>query len=68
MLTVPLWAVGLLVGAVLVVLWRVLSGVFAAVVTGWEEATGSRIPAVEPAVVAQYVMAVAVVVIAVRVL
>ena len=61
LISVPLWAAGLLIGAVVAATWTLLSSVFAAVVTGYEEATGTRVPKADPAAVAQVVLAAGVV-------
>ena len=57
----PFWLIGQLVGAVVASMWATLRWVFAAVYVGFAEATGGRLPKTDPQIVAQWILAAAVI-------
>lgn len=61
----PFWLAGQLAGAVLAAAWAVLRWSWAAFAVGFEQATANRLPRVDSGVVAQWVLAVAVIAVAV---
>ena len=57
----PFWLTGQIIGALLAAAWAIFRWSWAALTVGFEQATANRLPHVESTVVAQWVLAVAVV-------
>lgn len=64
----PFWLTGIIIGSITVAIWNAGRWAWAAVAVGIRETTGGKLPRPQPAVVAQFALAVAILVAAVAVI